>query len=152
MPDKQAFQVEVDKIYAELIDQPPHTPEQVHACKQIIKLFLYVFQYHMYDEVRKLVAKDYIQHNLSISTGGESIIEFAEMNRNPDGSTQMKLSYKRILVDGEYIIIHMQGDLGAKQFRVVDIFRYRNGVFVEHWDAEQPIPPRSEWVNPNGPF
>jgi hypothetical protein len=110
-PTKKA---EVDEIYAGLKDQPPHSPAQVHACKQVVKLFLCVFQYHMYDEVRNLVAKDYIQHNLSISTGGESIIEFAEMNRNPDGSTQMKLSYKRILVDGEYIIVHMQGDLGVK--------------------------------------
>jgi archaellum component FlaF (FlaF/FlaG flagellin family) len=63
----------------------------------------------MYDE-----AIDYVEPNLSISTGGESIVEFAEINRNPDGSTQMKLSYKRILVNGEYIIVHMQGDLGVK--------------------------------------
>jgi len=153
MPDAQAIQAEVDEIYAtELTDQPPHTPTQVEACKQVIKLFLTCFKYNQYDDVRKLVAEDYKQHNVTLGTGSESIIEFAEQNRNPDGTSRMKLSYKRILVDGEYVIVHIQGNLGQEAFKVVDIFRYRNGVFIEHWDSAEPIPAKDEWKNANGPF
>ncbi|KAH7109489.1 hypothetical protein B0J13DRAFT_632342 [Dactylonectria estremocensis] len=145
---------DVEKIWEEhLIDQPRQTPEQIKAAKALIELFVATFKYHDYDRTRQMVAKDYIQHNPTVGTGVESIIEFAQRECSVPATSPI-LNYKRILVDGQYITVRLHVDPrdGSEGLRVIEIFRYENGLFTEHWDCPVPNPPRSEHKNNYGLF
>jgi len=153
MPDKQAVLDEVEDIHNGLKSQPPHGPDQIFACKKVIEFYLYAFKYYMYDELRAIVAKNYVQHNNSVGDGPDSIIEFAERERKAGGGGPMDLTMQRILCDGEYIIAHVKGVMaGGVILNVIDMFRFKDNLFVEHWDVAAPVPPDSEWKNGNGAF
>lgn len=151
MPTAEEIWREAEQQHAELEHQPPHTEEQIKACKALIYLFLVTFKYRMYDEVGKIVAQDYIQHNEELGTGRESIIEFAESR--PDGFAYMR--FKRIIVDGEYVggQLHVREGASDKEgLRVFELLRYKDGQFLEHWDTMQPNKPASQHRHSNGIF
>jgi predicted SnoaL-like aldol condensation-catalyzing enzyme len=39
------------------------------------------------------------------------------------------------------------GQLGRCPSAQADLFRIEDGLVVEHWNAAEPIGPKSEWVN-----
>ena len=59
---------------------------------------------------------------------------------------------KRIFADGDYVIVHVHAvrEPGTRGNAIIDIFKLENGKVVEHWDAVQPIPEKSD--NNNGMF
>ncbi|CVL07438.1 uncharacterized protein FMAN_14360 [Fusarium mangiferae] len=151
---RDALLADVEKTWNEhLIDQPTQTDEQIKAGRALIELFLATFVYHDYARTRELVSEDYIQHNPTLGTGRESIIEFAE-RETTDPNRPFKCNWKRILVDGQFVVahIHVEAYDGTDGMRVVEILRYEKGVFTEHWDTAAPVPPKSEWKNQNGLF
>ena len=97
----------------------------------------------------RYVAADYIQHNPGIADGRAAAIAALEpMFSRPDA----RFDVKRIIVDGEYAVIHLHGrgradDAGGA---VADIYRLKDGKIVEHWDVLQPI--GSESANPHPYF
>lgn len=145
---------DVERIWVEeLTDQPKQTPEQIRAAKALIELLEATFTHQDFAVTRGLVSKDYVQHNVSVGTGQESIIEFSKREFK-DPATSPILKYKRILVDGQYVTVqlHIAARDGSEGYKAIEIFRYENGVFTEHWDVVAPIPPKSEHNNPNGVF
>lgn len=74
----------------------------------------------------------YIQHNQSLLDGRDAML--GALNHLKEIGT--KVSVKRALVDGNYVALHSEYDFfGAKI--VFDIFRFENGLIVEHWDNLQ---------------
>ncbi|KAI6750594.1 hypothetical protein HG530_014875 [Fusarium avenaceum] len=139
----------VERIWKEqLTDQPKQTPEQIKAAKAVLELFEATFTYNDYNVTRRLVAKDYKQHNQTVGTGQESILEFARRDCE-DPVTRPLITYQRILVDGQYVVVHLYVNQrnGGEDLKVIEIFRYEDGVFTEHWDVMAPIPPESEASN-----
>ncbi|KAF3395340.1 hypothetical protein DPV78_009212 [Talaromyces pinophilus] len=138
----------VEKAYASLTDQPPHTPTQVAAVKTLLELYIATFLLKDYEATYRLIHPDYKQHDPLVGDGRQSIIDFsavmekktAEETGKPAGLPE--IFFKRILVDGEFIFVHVHslrwpGDRGIA---VMDLFRFQNGVFTEHWDVIQPVP------------
>ncbi|KAJ5209801.1 hypothetical protein N7449_004180 [Penicillium cf. viridicatum] len=102
--------------------------------------------------------KQEIEHNPEVGDGPESIIEFSQLAnkkiQNLTGNTAESpdIRFKRILVDGDYVIIQShvvrwKGDLGLNVF---DMLRHKDGEFVEHWDSISEVPNHSK--NNNGIF
>ncbi|MEM9088729.1 MAG: nuclear transport factor 2 family protein [Cyanobacteria bacterium P01_F01_bin.53] len=90
---------------------------------------------------RYISSEKYIQHNLALADGRDGLIGFA--SKLPRSETSVEIS--RILQDGDYVIAHAAYDLfGPKT--AFGIFRYENGLIVEHWDNLQP----TEGPNPSG--
>lgn len=95
------------------------------------------------------VANDYIQHNPGIADRREAAAAALEpMFSDP----LRRFTIKRILVDGDFAVIHVHavpqpGERGASVF---DMYRLQNGKIVEHWDAIQPVPEQS--ANPHPMF
>lgn len=156
--DLATIRAEAAAVYDSIKNRHTHTPDQAAAAAKVIELFLLAFKYHQYDEVRKLIAKDYKQHDQSVGTGQESIIDFAKHMRaqeikngaNPEEPGLVLIDYKRIFVDGEYVIPHMHiarfpGDIGLQG---IEPLHYKDGVFREHWTCLQPIPDPAELKNP----
>lgn len=149
----QAILDRVERIWAEqLTDQPRQTPEQIRKAKKLIELFEGMFTFLDYSVADRLLSDDYIQHNVSVGTGRQSIIEFAEREAKPPN--KLVLNYKRVLVDGDFVLVHLHVDRGdgTEGLKAMEILREQNGVFTEHWDVVVPIPPKSEHQNPNGVF
>ncbi|KAK2936747.1 hypothetical protein FoTM2_004694 [Fusarium oxysporum f. sp. vasinfectum] len=131
---KDKYSAEVEKIWKEhLTDQPPQTPQQIKAGKALIELFL-------------------------ATTIPRLELEWIQSSSSPretrDPNRPFQFNWKRIFVDGNYVIAHnhVENGDGTDGVRVVEILRYENGLFTEHWDTVTPVPPKSEWKNQNGVF
>lgn len=83
----------------------------------------------------------YIQHNLAV---GDGLDGFGEVVKNapPDGfSTEIVRAFE----DGDYVITHTKYDFFGPKAGF-DVFRFEDGLIVEHWDNLAEITP----PNPSG--
>ena len=83
----------------------------------------------------------YIQHNLAV---GDGLAGFGEVMQNaPEGG--FKANVVRAFEDGDYVFTHTEYDFfGPKA--AFDVFRFENGLIVEHWDNLSEVTP----PNPSG--
>ncbi|GKT61873.1 uncharacterized protein ColTof4_02497 [Colletotrichum tofieldiae] len=142
----------VAKTYSTLIDQPSHTLEQVATVKALLRLYLAAFVLKDYDETFRLLHPKYKQHDPLVGDGRQSIIDFfTVMNKKTseliggEPAPAPEIHFKRVLVDSPYVIVHVHAirypaDLGIA---IMDLFKYENGLFTEHWDVIQPVPVES---------
>ncbi len=95
------------------------------------------------------VVPDYIQHNPNIADGREAAILALEPKfSNPTA----RFDVKRIIVDGQFAVIHLHGRPSPdnRGGAVADIYRLADGKIVEHWDVLQPVPETA--ANPHPMF
>lgn len=83
----------------------------------------------------------YIQHNLAVGDGLEGFGEV--MKALPEGSA--KADVKRAFEDGGYVVLHTEYDFFGPKVGF-DVFRFEDGLIVEHWNNLQEIAP----PNPSG--
>lgn len=77
-------------------------------------------------------AKKYIQHNAGAPDGIQGFYGFIKYKP----ANGYKANVVRVFEDGNYVFTHSEGDIyGAKIF--FDVFRFENGLIVEHWDNMQ---------------
>ena len=83
----------------------------------------------------------YIQHNLAV---GDGLAGFGEVMKNaPEGG--FKANVIRAFQDGDFVFAHTEYDFfGPKA--AFDIFRFEDGLIVEHWDNLTEVTP----TNPSG--
>ena len=83
----------------------------------------------------------YIQHNLMV---GDGLAGFGEVLKQlPEGSAKVRVV--RAFQDGDYVFAHTEYDFFGPKIGF-DIFRFEDGMIVEHWDNLQNI----ETVNASG--
>lgn len=76
----------------------------------------------------------YIQHNLSV---GDGLAGFgAALAMMPAGSARANVI--RAFEDGDYVFTHTEYDFFGPKVGI-DVFRFEDGLIVEHWDNMQPI-------------
>ncbi|MDU0347566.1 nuclear transport factor 2 family protein [Actinomyces sp. MRS3W] len=96
-----------------------------------------------------LVAEDYVQHNPGIADGRESAI--VALTPKFDGSPENTFEVLRILLDGNLGMVHVRAKHpGSPDGAVADIYRFEDGLIVEHWDVLQSVPATS--ANPHPMF
>lgn len=132
------------------------SPAQAAKCKLKPKEVAtrFMTEFYVNKQVRKAfetwVDPGYIQHNPMAANGRDAAIGFLE----PFFSTNPGISYsiKRILADGNLVVIHAHGKFSAEDrgMAVVDILRIDGCKVMEHWDVVQPVPETS--MNTNGMF
>ncbi len=76
----------------------------------------------------------YIQHNLSVGDGLEGF--GAVMQHGPPGGFRAEVH--RAFEDGDYVFTHTEYDFFGPQAGF-DIFRFEDGLIVEHWDNLLPV-------------
>lgn len=83
----------------------------------------------------------YIQHNLAV---GDGLAGFGEVVKNapPQG---FKANVVRAFQDGDYVFTHTEYDFFGPKVGF-DVFRFEDGLIVEHWDNLAEITP----ANPSG--
>ncbi|MGF1736552.1 nuclear transport factor 2 family protein [Photobacterium satsumensis] len=76
----------------------------------------------------------YIQHNLAV---GEGLEGFGEVLKQlPEGSA--KANVIRTIQDGDYVALHTEYNFFGPKAGF-DIFRFEDGLIVEHWDNLQDV-------------
>ncbi|WP_052193291.1 nuclear transport factor 2 family protein [Microbacterium sp. ZOR0019] len=94
-----------------------------------------------------LVSADYRQHNPSVPDGPAAAIEM--LTPKFDGSPDARFEIQRMIVDGDLAMVHVRASRpGAPDAAVADIYRFEDGVIVEHWDVLQPVPETSVHDHP----
>jgi predicted SnoaL-like aldol condensation-catalyzing enzyme len=89
----------------------------------------------------EVIAENYIQHNPQLKTGRAGVIEAIEyLKKMPAPPTGSPSPIRRVIVDGDFVVLHLVVDIMGKRKYVVDLFRVENGLLAEHWDAIQDEP------------
>ena len=93
---------------------------------------------------------DYVQHSPMAADGAQALKDF--LNWAKGASPDYRHDVKRILVDGDHVVVHAHTvrEPGTAGFAVIDIFRVQDGLIAEHWDALSEVPAESR--NKNGMF
>ncbi|XWN33622.1 MAG: nuclear transport factor 2 family protein [Devosia sp.] len=86
--------------------------------------------------IERYVAQDYIQHNPQAPDGRAGLLGFVDYLQLQAGFTVEPV---RVLRDGHLVAVHSLYR-GEGTQAVFDIFRFENGVAVEHWDVIQTVP------------
>lgn len=110
---------------------------------------LYYGQHKTREAFERFVAEDYIQHNPNAKDGREAAIAYlATLMSKPTVSMEVR----RILVDGDYAVVHLIGRQGPEDpgHAIMNIFRMKDGIIVEHWDVMQKVPAATASGRPMG--
>ncbi len=94
---------------------------------------------------------NYIQHNPLVADNLTGL--FAGLQALAKQGLAVK--YERVhqvLGEGNFVLVVAEGSFGDRPSSYYDLYRIQNGKIAEHWDTIEPIPPRAEWMNPNGKF
>ncbi|MCI4645045.1 MAG: nuclear transport factor 2 family protein [Hyphomonadaceae bacterium] len=81
------------------------------------------------------VAEDYIQHNPLAQDGRAGLVGFTSYLQTLEGTTGV--TPVRVLEDGELVAVHAVYEFGGQKNVVFDIFRFEDGLAVQHWDGTQ---------------
>ncbi|MES9900332.1 MAG: nuclear transport factor 2 family protein [Sedimenticola sp.] len=92
----------------------------------------------------QFVGDEYIQHNPLVGDGTKPlIIYFEKMAKEYPNKS---IEFVRSIAEGDLVALHThQKWPGGDEYVTMDFFRFdENGKIVEHWDAMQNIPEKSE--------
>ncbi len=93
----------------------------------------------------------YIQHSPGLGDGVEGFSRLAGMVAAPNSPIKFDKIHK-VLGEGDFVLVMGEGSFRGKPSAFYDLFRVEGGKVVEHWDAIEAIPPKSERKNDNGKF
>lgn len=91
--------------------------------------------------IRGHVAQDYIQHNPHVPDGRDAVVGFVE-HLHASGA-EIKGETGRVIRDDDLVLVHSLANLGQGDLAIFDIFRFEDGIAVEHWDVIQPHPAKT---------
>jgi len=80
----------------------------------------------------------YIQHNQALPDGRDAML--GALNHLQEVGT--KVSVKRAIADGDFVVLHSVYQFFGPKVGI-DIFRFENGLIVEHWDNLQEMTERT---------
>ncbi len=101
------------------------------------------------EAIERYVGDDYRQHNPHVGDGKQAFIDYFE--RMTAEYPNKSVEFKRVLADGEFVVLHCHQTWPDEEYAGIDIFRLNEaGKVVEHWDVLQVI--TAESANNNGMF
>jgi len=121
--------------------------------REVAERFIEVFynQNRLTDAFAEWVHPDYIQHDPNSATGRDGTIEV--LARHMEANPEMTHDVKRVIHGENGMVVvhyHFRRKPEDRGLAVVDIFRIKDGLLVEHWDVMQPVPESAK--NDNGMF
>lgn len=101
------------------------------------------------EAIERYAGAEYRQHNPHVGDGKQAFVEYFE--RMAAQHRGKRVDFKRVLADGEFVVLHCHQIWPNEEYAGIDIFRLdHDGKLVEHWDVLQIVPAHSE--NNNGLF
>lgn len=109
-----------------------NTPKDTMTNKEKAVAVLVSLETGAMEPVAYINANKYIQHNLAVEDGMEGFGKVLQ-NKPPQG---FKANVVRAFQDGDYVFTHTEYDFFGPKVGF-DIFRFEEGLIVEHWDNLQ---------------
>lgn len=127
-----------------------NTPQEEANKKTVIDFYDKAINKKDFEAAKVHFGPRYIQHNPRAADGPEGLKGFIGFLK--DKFPNYKSEFKRVLADGDFVIVHVFNvpEPGHRGRAIIDIFRLENGKIVEHWDVAQDIPEKA--MNDNGMF
>jgi predicted SnoaL-like aldol condensation-catalyzing enzyme len=103
--------------------------------------------------IPEFIVEDYKQHNPTVKQGRAGITEMISYLKTlplpPEGA---KSPIIRAIQDGDFVVTHLDIQFMGKRMAVIDLFKLKDGMLTEHWDAIQALPDESgkEFTSTNG--
>lgn len=131
--DVQVPKVEMNNELDQLLEKE----DQLKANKLLVKNFYQEFFGDLnIESVHKYIGDVYIQHNPGLADGKQALI---------DGATEWfkyatphTIDVQKLMADDDLVFIHTRQSNGTVS--VMDVFRIKDGLLVEHWDVIQSVP------------
>jgi len=126
------------------------TPSDDVKKQTVIDFYETALNQKNFEKAKQYMGNQYIQHNPLAKDGIEGFGEY--INYLKDTFPYSHNAIKRVLVDGDYVILHVHSVTTpqTKGQAIIDIFRLEDMKIVEHWDVIQAIPETA--ANTNGMF
>ncbi|SDP75570.1 Predicted SnoaL-like aldol condensation-catalyzing enzyme [Mucilaginibacter sp. OK268] len=97
--------------------------------------------------IPEFVREDYIQHNPNVKQGRAGITDVINYLKTlpppPEGG---KSPIIRAIQEGDLVVTHLDIVFMGKRMVVIDVFKLKDGVLAEHWDAIQEMPDQTGMV------
>lgn len=103
--------------------------------------------------ISEFIVEDYKQHNPTVKQGRAGITEMINYLKTlpppPEGA---KSPIIRAIQEGDLVVTHLDIQFMGKRMAVIDLFKLKDGMLTEHWDAIQSLPDESgqEVTSTNG--
>jgi predicted SnoaL-like aldol condensation-catalyzing enzyme len=125
------------------VEQPRDLAREEANRQLVVEFYDRFFNKHEATEAAKVIADDYIQHNPSVPDGKKPFLSFftGYFHHNPNAQAKIV----RSVASGDLVWLHVNATDGSGKpgVAVVDIFRVKDGMIVEHWDVVQSVPERA---------
>lgn len=90
-----------------------------------------------FDAIDDIVAEDYIQHHAAAGQGRRGLKEyFAKLMPLPEGTGAEAIVTVNHIAEGDFVVRQENRHEGL----LIDVFRAKDGLLLEHWDAYRPAP------------
>ncbi|QTE38003.1 nuclear transport factor 2 family protein [Mucilaginibacter gossypii] len=94
--------------------------------------------------IPEFTAEDYKQHNPTVKQGRAGITEMVNYLKTlPPPPQDAKSPIIRAIQDGDLVVTHLDISFLGRRMAVIDLFKLKDGMLTEHWDAIQPLPDES---------
>ncbi|MDB5147507.1 MAG: hypothetical protein JWQ57_1527 [Mucilaginibacter sp.] len=94
--------------------------------------------------IPEFIVEDYKQHNPTVKQGRAGIAEMINYLKTlplpPEGA---KSPIIRAVQEGDFVVTHLDILFMGKRMVVIDLFKLKDGMLTEHWDAIQALPDES---------
>jgi predicted SnoaL-like aldol condensation-catalyzing enzyme len=128
---------------------PAHTASENKAVV-LAYLDLMINQRRVGEAMERYVAPEYVQHNPKMPGGRDATT--AALEALSKGLPDLVMEVKRTVAEGDMVVVHSFGRRNASDrgVAVVDLYRLKDGLIVEHWDVIQDVPETA--MNENSMF
>ncbi|PPK62705.1 putative SnoaL-like aldol condensation-catalyzing enzyme [Malaciobacter marinus] len=110
--------------------------KEISNSQKVVMLLEKAFTKNQDRSVLKYVSdKKYIQHNLYAKDQKDGLIAYLDYLSTKDIDTKVV----RVFEDENYVIAQTLSREDNTYMHIIDIFRFENGLIVEHWDNIQTI-------------
>jgi predicted SnoaL-like aldol condensation-catalyzing enzyme len=126
-----------------LAQETRDTAQEEANRKLVVEFYDKVFNQHMVAEGAAVLIEDYKQHNPHVPDGKEPFVSyFTQFFKD---SPEARAKVVRSAADGDLVWLHNHSISNSEDHgdAIVDIFRVKDGMIVEHWDVIQPVPEAS---------
>jgi predicted SnoaL-like aldol condensation-catalyzing enzyme len=89
--------------------------------------------------INTYVREDYLQHSAAGKDGRQALYEMVEFLKTLPKPAETQSPVKRLIGDGDMVVIQLDINFMGKRMVVLDLFRLADGMLAEHWDAVQEI-------------
>ena len=107
---------------------------------------------HQLSALSQYVSESFVEHNPALVDGLPSLRQGLEA-MGSDGTPMVRYTKRhRVLAEGNFVLSVCEGYRDGVHTAFYDLYRFEDGLIVEHWDTTEAVPPPSEWKNDNGKF